>query len=278
MSLRRKCFLILISSILLLGCKAGTELMDAVNYWAADAAPMLFHSYERDCEEDGVIWVIDEKTGEGKCEMPWESPIFPESESPAEGPAPSIDELPGEENPAPALTVEEELPGEVTMVGTVTVRLIPLDVRTLANPPEIIAIAQYTTSLPPPSVTIESVSNLWKSADGEKVALYNGGDWIEATCHDPSITAVGVRFESDANDGWVSVLVDGVEMWRGNIHGGAPGSEEGMFLHYLEISGLKPGVHTIRVENLGIDGGEGGDDAAMRYFGFSSTPVSGYEP
>jgi hypothetical protein len=204
--------------------------------------------------------------------------LLPSGESEAPAPSIAIDELPGAENPVPALTDEEELPGEVTMVGMVTVRLIPLDVRTLANPPEIIAIAQYTTSPPPPSVTIESVSNLWKSTDGEKIALYNGGDWIEATCHDPSITAVGVRFESDANDGWVSVLVDDVEMWRGNIHGGNPGSEEGMFLHYLEISGLQPGVHTIRVENLGIDGGEGGDDAAMRYFGFSSTPVSGYEP
>ena len=278
MSLRKKTFFILVFLIPMFGCNAGPELLEAVNYWAADIAPMLFHSYERECEEDGGIWVIDEKTGEGKCEMNLGNPIFLEDESPAEEPAPSLDELPGAENPAPGLTAEEELPGEVTIVGTATVRLIPLDVRALANPPEIIAIAQYTTSPPPPSVTIESVSNLWKSADGEKIALYNGGDWIEATCHESNITAVGVRFESDANDGWVSVLVDGVEMWRGNIHGGYPGSEEGMYLNYLEISGLEPGVHTIRVENLGIDGGEGGDDADMRYFGFSSTPVSGYEP
>ena len=51
-----------------------------------------------------------------------------------------------------------------------------------------------------------------------------------------------------------------------------------MFIGYIEVSGLVPGTHTITVENLGIAGEGGGDDTAMRYFGFSSTPVSGYVP
>jgi len=67
-----------------------------------------------------------------------------------------------------------------------------------------------------------------------------------------------------------AVLVDGQEAWRGNIWGG----DDGHFRNYLEISGLDPGIHTIQVENLGIDGGGGDDDAAMRYFGFSSKPMT----
>ncbi|MBT3316305.1 MAG: hypothetical protein HN390_17020 [Anaerolineae bacterium] len=276
MSSCRKVFVVSLLFSFLLACNLPEKTL---NFWMEYLAVPFNDSNVQKCVDQGGKWDIELQ----KCtsDSGQEIPLSPEDDGLlVEEPAPSIalDELPGAENPAPGLTIEEELPGEVTIVGTATVRLIPLDVRTLETPPEIIVIAQYSTSPPPPNVTIESVSNLWKSADGEKIALYNGGDWIEATCHDLNITAVGVRFESDANDGWVSVLVDGVEMWRGNIHGGAPGSEEGMFLHYLEVSGLEPGVHTIRVENLGIDGGEGGDDAAMRYFGFSSMPVSGYEP
>jgi len=151
-----------------------------------------------------------------------------------------------------------------------TVRLLPTDVRTLDTPPETIAIAQYTTAPPPENVSIQSVANLWQSSDGEKIALYNGGDWISASCSDQNVTAVGVYFDSDYNDGWVRVLVDGQEAWRGNIWGG----DDGHFRNYLEISGLDPGIHTIQVENLGIDGGGGDDDAAMRYFGFSSKPMT----
>ena len=233
---------------------------------------------------DGGYWVVDQETGEGKCKRDqYEYSLSPEIESseldaeplPVQ---PLDEELPGEGDSAPALTVEEELPGEVTTVGTTTVRLIPLDVRILDNPPDTIAIAQYDTTPPPANVVIESAGGLWKSGDGEKIALYGGGDWISAICSDQNVTAVGVRFESDENDGWVRVLVDDAEMWHGSIYGGNPGSTEGMFLYYLEISGLVPGVHTIKVENLGINGKGGGDDAAMRYFGFSSTPVSGYSP
>jgi hypothetical protein len=118
-------------------------------------------------------------------------------------------------------------------------------------------------------VTIESVQNIWKSGDGQNIALYHQGDCIAATCSDTDVTTVGVYFDSDANDGWVRILVDGREVWRGNIWGG----EGGHFCNYLEVSGLAPGPHTIMAENLGIDGGGGDDDTAMRYFGFSSRPV-----
>ena len=176
------------------------------------------------------------------------------------------------DDPAPALTLAEELPGEVTLVDTMTVRLIPLDVRLLDNPPEVIAYANVEHSAPPENVLITSQGDLWTY--NANIALMNKGDWISATCTLQNITAVGVRLEGDANDGWLRVLVDGTEMWRGNIYG----PTENMFLNYLEISGLVPGEHTIRVENLGITGDGGGDDVAMRFFGCSSTSVSGYTP
>ena len=152
------------------------------------------------------------------------------------------------------------------------VRLLHIDVRNSDHPPRTIAVAQYDTNPPPPNVSITSVANLWKGSNGELIALYSGGDWISATCSDQDVTVVGVRFESDSNDGWVRVLVDAREVWRGSIYGGDPSSEEGMYLNYLEISGLEPGIHTIMVENLGINGEGGGDDAAIRYFGFGTSP------
>ncbi|MCD4753714.1 MAG: hypothetical protein K8R40_11635 [Anaerolineaceae bacterium] len=151
-------------------------------------------------------------------------------------------------------------------------RLLSIDVRNSDPPPRTIPAAQCDTNPPPANVSIVSVENFWKCSNGELTALYNGGDWILATCSDQDVTVVGVRFESDANDGWVRVLVDAREVWRGSIYGGDPSSEEGMYLNYLEISGLEPGIHTIMVENLGINGEGGGDDAAMRYFGFGTSP------
>jgi hypothetical protein len=158
---------------------------------------------------------------------------------------------------------------ETAIASQLSVRLLPLDVRTLADPPDTIAYAQYDTTPPPENVTIESVQNIWKSGDGQNIALYHQGDWIAATCSDTDVTTVGVYFDSDANDGWVRILVDGREVWRGNIWGG----EAGHYRNYLEVSGLAAGPHTIMAENLGIDGGGGDDDTAMRYFGFSSRPV-----
>ena len=101
------------------------------------------------------------------------------------------------------------------------VRLIPFDVRTIDKPPEIIVFANVEHSSPPASVSITSQGDLWRY--NEVVALMQEGDWISATCSDQDVTAVGVRFESDSNDGWVRVLVDGREVWRGSIYGVATG-------------------------------------------------------
>jgi len=61
--------------------------------------------------------------------------------------------------------------------------------------------------------------------------------------------------------------VDGAEVWTGDTY--APTAVG--FIKYLEISGLTPGPHTIRVENMGIQGtGSAGDDVAVYFFGFES--------
>ena len=107
---------------------------------------------------------------------------------------------------------------------------------------------------------------LWRYR--EYVALMEGGHWIEVTIADPGITAAGVQFRGDTNDGWARVLIDGVERWRGSIYGSDTNWPGGMFVRYLEVSGLGPGPHTVRVEALGQPGDGGGDDVAMRFLGF----------
>ena len=263
---------ILIVFSLLIACNLP---QNTINFWVEYLTEPFADSNVAKCKEEGGVWDVHTEKCIPLSTLP--SVVPPNKNDNLDPPPP--EPLPDEESDAaPLLALDEELPGDVTMVGALTVRLIPLDVRVLDNPPDTIAIAQYSTTPPPANVIIESAGGLWKSGDGEKIALYGGGDWISATCSDQNVTAVGVRFESGENDGWVRVLVDGAEVWQGSIYGGNPGSAEGMFLYYLEISGLVPGVHTIKVENLGINGKGGGDDAAMRYFGFSSTPVSGYSP
>ena len=285
---RRLNFLVILIIIsLLIACNLTQNTIDL---WVEDflehlLAPII--NPEKECEDQGYSWeIVNWKTKEGMCFDVYgdKVPLLSlEDESPVDesvpiwggdAPAPLPPEpLPEDEgDAAPALALDEELPGEVTMVGTMTVRLISLDVRTLDTKPEIIAYANIEYTPPPEGVSIQSHGNLWTY--NANIALMEKGDWISATCTNPNITSVGVFLGGDTNDGWVRVLVDGQEVWRGSIYG----PPESMFINYLEVSGLVPGTHTIKVENLGISGEGGGDDVAMRYFGFSSTPVSGYEP
>ncbi|MCJ7626057.1 MAG: hypothetical protein MUO76_21405, partial [Anaerolineaceae bacterium] len=131
------------------------------------------------------------------------------------------------------------------------VRLIPIDVSGSGTPPVIIVHANIEYASPPENVSIVSQGEFW--THGGTIALLQEGDWISVTCSDTDITAVGVRLEGDANDGWARVLVDGQEVWRGSVYGN-PESAAGMFSYYLEVSGLEPGVHTIQVVNMGIKG------------------------
>ena len=160
-----------------------------------------------------------------------------------------------------------------TPAGDWNVRLLAGDALKYDVPPEIIAYANKENTPPPEGVTIDNSDGLWRYKNW--IALTDPAQWIETTYHgsDP-ITSVGVRLTGDQNDGWVRVIVDGREVWRGSIFG-VDATEEGMFLNYLEVSGLEPGHHTVRAELLGVPGEGGGIHASMQYFGFSTQPVSG---
>lgn len=151
-----------------------------------------------------------------------------------------------------------------TGVTAQTAQLHDGDARYFDDPPAIIAYANASHVDPPNGVTITDSGGLWRHY--EWIALMEQNDWIEATCTITDTTSVGVQFWGDANDGWARVRVDGAEVWTGNTYG----SSAVGYIEYLEVSGLAPGSHTIRVENMGIAGGGGGDDVTVFFFGFES--------
>ena len=97
------------------------------------------------------------------------------------------------------------------------------------------------------------------------MCLVDPGSWVQLESTEP-VTAIGVQLFGDYADGWVSVLLDGNPIWRGNTqfencefdeNGERLVSGEtchGGYIYYVEASGLDKGIHTIRAENAG--GGE----------------------
>jgi hypothetical protein len=136
------------------------------------------------------------------------------------------------------------------------------DARTFSQPPEMIAYANTQERPEPPEVVINENCNdrCWRYH--EWLAMGTLGLWIDATSTQ-QVTALGVEFWGDQNDGWARVLVDGDEIWRGDTRGADGNWPGGAFVRYLEVAGLPLGIHTLRVEPLG----EGGS-ATMYFFGF----------
>ena len=128
------------------------------------------------------------------------------------------------------------------------------------------AYANTQAYTPPAGVSVSDSGGLWRN--GEWVALMMAGQWIEATNSNAS-SVVGVQLWGDTNDGWARVRVDGVQVWQGSVYGAEPDG----FIKYLQISGLAPGAHSIRVESMGINGAGGGDDVSLYFFGFGSEPL-----
>jgi hypothetical protein len=154
-----------------------------------------------------------------------------------------------------------------SLAASVTAQSVSLydgDARSFDDPPDVVAYANVNQVSPPSGVTITDSGGLWRYY--EWVALEEQGDWIEAACTIVGTTAVGVQFYGDSNDGWARVLVDGTEVWTGDTYG--PGVGPDSFIKYLEVSELTPGSHTVRVENMGINGAGGGNDVTIYFFGF----------
>jgi hypothetical protein len=147
--------------------------------------------------------------------------------------------------------------------GPPVVTLYVGDARRFSHPPDVRAWANTSYVTPPSGVTITDSGGLWRS--NEWVGLLNGGQWIQASNANVS-TAAGVEFWGGTAEGWARVLVDGVERWRGSVYG--DGSPTYPAQKYLEVSRLPAAAHTLRVENLGINGIGGWRNVTIYFFGF----------
>lgn len=161
--------------------------------------------------------------------------------------------------PVPATPAD--LPVTVTVNGG--------DSRLFEQPPELFAPANSADTAPPPGIGVtyhqESIPY------GLNRVVWWNGDWIEASTELP-FTAVGVQFFGGPALGWARVLFDGVEVWRGDTS--AIGSDGlGHYGGYINISGITPGKHTIRVESLGFDY----HPVTVSSFGFSYQDVIKHE-
>ena len=169
-----------------------------------------------------------------------------------------------------SMPVPEELPTATPTEATIPTSTTPPqpvvtlhfgDARTFSQPPEVVAYANTQERAAPPELAItENCDDTWFRYH-EWIGMGKLGQWIEATSAGP-VTAMGVEFWGDQNDGWARVLLDGDEIWRGDTRGADGNWPGGAFVRYLEIAGLPSGTHTLRVESLG----EGGS-ATMYYFG-----------
>ena len=145
-----------------------------------------------------------------------------------------------------------------------------------ATPPDVVAFANTAYVTPPSEFQITTSGSIWRY--NQWIALLNQGNWIEAKTT-VETTTVGVQFWGDTNDGWARVLVDGSEVWIGNTYGSDPAYPGGAFVKYLEISGLDRGIHTIRVENMGMIGSlEGEDHVTVYFFGLMDPSAVGPTP
>lgn len=136
----------------------------------------------------------------------------------------------------------------VQSASTVDVHVYGGDNRFFEKAPELMAIANTADRDAPEGISISYDSNTIPY--GIHRVLWWNGNWIEATTDLP-FNAIGVQFFGEAQIGWAQVLFDGEEVWRGNTS--ALYVKDGRHGGYIEITGFKPGHHTIRAESLGFD-------------------------
>lgn len=136
--------------------------------------------------------------------------------------------------------------------------------RRKASRPEVVVSVQ--------DPVVETGGDLWtgrfqpsKAEDFPLVALTNVSSWAQITWDKPT-TVLGVQFCGDNNDGWARILVDDEVVWDGNTYGG-----EHKFNEYVQIRGLSPAAHTVRVEPTGRAGIDGGNiHVSLTAFGWGA--------
>ena len=139
----------------------------------------------------------------------------------------------------------------------------------LPDPPDFVVWANPEEDPLPDSVEMRygEGATIW----GKGQILWQEGDWVEISA-DSSYTGMGVQVYGDKTIGWARVLFDGLEVWRGNTS--TVWSDGTGYAVYVEVAGIAPGMHTLRIEALGIDGG-GGGQSRRAFLRISSDPVRG---
>jgi hypothetical protein len=153
--------------------------------------------------------------------------------------------------PAVPFAGGEGLPWEISV--------LPGDARKFGSPPDTTAVANSQDRRPPAGIRVAFSQGT--IGYGSNRILWRDSDWIEAST-EMAVDAMGVQFLGAYVIGWARVRFDGEEVWRGDtariwssgaLHGG-----------YVQVSGLEPGPHTIRVESLAFDG----RPVEVLFFGF----------
>lgn len=100
-------------------------------------------------------------------------------------------------------------------------------------------------------ISIDSlIGNYWLGYDGRLALLQlNGNSQMQVSTNEPT-TCLYVQFASDRNDGYAKIYVDGNIVWEGNTwaSNGLGQDLEYQKMRYLEVTGLEPTTHTIKIE------------------------------
>jgi len=154
-------------------------------------------------------------------------------------------------------------PPTALCTGEIEVSAQVLWASTTDDPPDFFAYANPEVRASPPGVSV-TFGGSTSGFDTARLLLEQGA-WIEASTANP-LYAMGVQIMGDQYIGWARVLFDGTEIWSGDTaHTWNEGANYG---EYVEVRCFPPGEHTLRVENLGIEGGYGGTMVPISWFAF----------
>lgn len=134
-----------------------------------------------------------------------------------------------------------------SLPADLSLRVLPGDARLLL--PDLMAIPANTENLAaPPGVEIRGAPEVVRY--GLYLVLWQEAPWVEASFQDDA-PEIGVQFWGPVTMGSVRILVDRIEIWRGEPS--RLGELRSQYGGYIEVGGLSPGPHTLRVERLPVD-------------------------
>ena len=167
---------------------------------------------------------------------PWRSCAPPEARAAA-----------SEAWPAPRGCLAGRVPPAPGAPDDIEVTIVPGDIRKAPDRPAALVAANSTGA--PPNVTVAKDEGA--VAYGLNLILWEGGTWVEVSAAHP-VEAIGVQFWGPSTMGAARLILDGQEVWRGEI--ASLGRHLQQYGGYVEIRGFGDGPHTLRVEHLRLDG------------------------